>query len=128
MKKLSIIIGLVLGAFVVTLACGAAPPKHQLAAPRRIGLTLSDAGIPIDEAGAPSIYLDSGVPSVLGEPAIDHCIIPAGYINFATCQLDGRVRCGATHEQNIRPVQLTATQCGALFNLLKTQASAQGIQ
>lgn len=119
---------------IVMAACNLSetkPPKlvvqHRLGISLDGGQTTNDAGIVIDEGGIASIFLDAAVPSVLGEPAIDHCELPNGYIDFSGCVLSGRLVCGSNH-QKYDQLQLTAVQCAALFNLLKTQFAADGIQ
>lgn len=130
MKKLVIVLAALLAALVTVIACGA--PPRPLAAARdagahRFGVTLNDSGLPVDEAGAVSIVLDGGgVPSILGDPAIDHCTLNQVSIDPPTCNFAAYINCGP--RSKLVQGQLTQPQCSAVYNLVRAAAAAGGIQ
>ena len=128
MKRLVALLSFALAALTIAIVACGAPPRAKLAAPpaHRFGVTLNDSGLPVDDAGAVSFFLDAGVPSILGDPAFDHCVLNSVSIDPPTCNFAAYIACGARQKQ----VQglLTQAQCGAVFNLVKQAAAAGGIQ
>ena len=131
MKKLTLISLTFAALVVVFLACGA----HKADASRdagvlgahKLGVTLNDAGLPIDDAGAVSLVLDGGgIGSIFGDPPVDHCTINQVYVDPPTCNFTANVSCGA--RMKLVSGQLSAAQCAAVFNLVRTAAANGGIQ
>jgi hypothetical protein len=129
MKKLVALISIALAAATIAIVACAKPPlptRVGANAPHRLGVQLNDAGFPVDDSGAVSLFLEAGIPSVLGDPPIDHCTVDVVNIDPPTCNFAAHVTCGP----RARLVQgtLTQAQCGAVFNLVKQAAAAGGIQ
>lgn len=114
-------------------ACAAAPHvvRHR-AQPRKLGARMgvsfgtNDAGMPVDDAGGVVLPLDAGVPAVLGNPAVDHCVVTSVSINPPDGTFLARVVCGPY------PFAVAGTldhaQLTAVYNLVRAAAADGGIQ
>ncbi|HTQ45608.1 MAG TPA: hypothetical protein VMI75_22770 [Polyangiaceae bacterium] len=127
MKKFIALVSLVLAAATTAIVACAKPPPAKLAAPQhRLGAQLNDAGMPVDDAGNVSIFLDAAVPAALGDPAIDHCIITSVSIDPPTGNFAAQVSCGPRN--HLVQGTLTQAQLTAVYNVVRNAAAAGGIQ